>query len=205
LLAADALLAGAGADGQIADAGLSRMSGGCKVLVDLVTLGGPADSRASRLLGLVEQLRRRGFWVHGVFTLGFDHDDSGSFERLVAWVEAAGLVSVELKLWTPAPNSDEVRRLAQEDRVRHFALDHWDGAHVVIAPKQMSAETLYRGWAWARGRLASPVSLWVRRPREWGALPGYFRQLLSWPRKRAPGVDAGLFRARAQMVASYRR
>ncbi|MFO7567968.1 MAG: hypothetical protein R6X02_35330 [Enhygromyxa sp.] len=149
-----------------------------------------ADSRPIALAGLVRQLQRRGFAVHGIFTLGQDHDELGCFERLVTWVEAQGLVSVELRLWTPDPGSSVVRALAREDRVRHRALERWDGAHVVVAPKQMSAQTLYRGWAWAQRRLDSPASIWRRRPRERLALRRYLRALLAaklapaWARTR---------------------
>jgi hypothetical protein len=165
---ADALLA--------SDSVVDRLQGaGCaELLVDFDTLGGPADSRALALAGLVEQLRRRGLAVSGIFTLGHDHDDLACFERLVDWVEDRGLLSIELRLWTPDPGSAVVRALAREGRVRHRALDRWDGAHVVVAPKQMSAQTLYRGWVWAQRRLSSPRSIWRRRPREWGAWPSYF-------------------------------
>lgn len=168
---ADALLGAAALIDVLADSGCDE------IVIDFDTLGGPTDSRPLALAGLVEQLKRRGFVVHGIFTLGRDHDDVGCFERLVAWVEAQGLVTVELRLWTPDPGSSLVRALAREDRIRHRVLDRWDGAHVVVAPRQMSAQTLYRGWAWAQRRLDSPASLWRRRPRERGALR---RFLVAW-------------------------
>ena len=142
-------------------------------------LGGPADSRPTMLAGLVKQLQRRGFAVHGIFTLGQDHDDVGCFERLVAWVEAQGLVTVELRLWTPDPSSSVVRQLARQDRILHRSLERWDGAHVVVTPKQMSAQTLYRGWVWAQRRLGSITSFWRRRPRERAALLRYVGTMLA--------------------------
>jgi hypothetical protein len=163
-IAADALLAG----DAILD--VLQASGCDELVIDFDTLGGPADSRPRALAGLVGQLRRRGFAVHGIFTIGQDHDDLGCFERLVEWVEAQGLVTVELRLWTPDPGSTLMRELAREDRILHRSLDRWDGAHVVVAPKQMSAQTLYRGWVWAQRRLGSLGSLWRRRPRDRAAL-----------------------------------
>ncbi|HLT38749.1 MAG TPA: hypothetical protein VK034_20825, partial [Enhygromyxa sp.] len=140
---------------------------GCdELVIDFDTLGGPADSRPLVLGALVRQLQRRGFAIHGIFTLGQDHDDLGCFERLVEWVEAQRLVTVELRLWTPDPGSSLVRMLAREDRIPHRALDRRDGAHVVVAPKQMCAQALYRGWVWAQRRLDSLASIWRRRPRD---------------------------------------
>jgi hypothetical protein len=143
------------------------------LFVDFDTLGPAGDARAELLAELVERLRGRGLRVHGGFTLGHDHDDVGCFERLVAWVEARRLASVELRLWTPDPGSSIVRALATADRVRHRDLQRWDGAHVVVNPARMSAQTLYRGWAWARRRLGSVRSIWRRRPGALAALPAY--------------------------------
>jgi hypothetical protein len=143
------------------------------LFVDFDTLGPVGDARAEALTRLVERLRGRGLRVHGSFTLGHDHDDVGCFERLVEWVEARRLENVELRLWTPDPGSSVVRTLAIGDRVRHRDLQRWDGAHVVVNPAQMSAQTLYRGWAWARRRLGSLRSIWRRRPSEFAALPAY--------------------------------
>lgn len=172
-IAVDALLAAE----QIVD--LLEASGCNELLIDFDTLGGATDSRALMLAGLVEQLRQRGFAIHGIFTLGQDHDDVGGFERLVEWVEAHGLVSVELRLWTPDPSSAVVRELAREDRILHRSLERWDGAHVVVTPKQMSAQTLYRGWVWAQRRLGSLASIWRRRPRERAALLRYVGTMLA--------------------------
>jgi hypothetical protein len=143
------------------------------LFVDFDTLGRIGDGRAEALAELVEQLRGRGLRVHGGFTLGHDHDDVGCFERLVAWVEARRLAGVELRLWTPDPSSSMVRTLASADRLLHRDLRRWDGAHVVVNPTQMSAQTLYRGWAWARRRLLSVRSIWRRRPSDLAALPAY--------------------------------
>ena len=184
-IAADALLSGA----AVID--VLQRSGCDELLIDFDTLGGPTDSRPIVLAGLVKQLRRRGFAVHGIFTLGQDHDDVGCFERLVEWAEAEGLMTVDLRLWTPDPSSALVRELAREDRVRHRALDRWDGAHVVVAPKQMSAQTLYRGWVWAQRRLCSLASIWRRRPGVRAAWPAYLAAVLA--------ATLAPFRARARV------
>jgi hypothetical protein len=173
-ISADALL---DASAELLDA--LRASGCEELHLHFETLGGPADSRALRLAGLLARLRGHGFRIHGTFILGWDHDDLGCFERLVEWVEVQRLVTVDLRLWTPDPGSSLVRSLAREDRIRHRALERWDGAHVVVAPNQMSAQTLYRGWAWARRRLGSLASIWRRRPPRWREQPRYLAAVLA--------------------------
>jgi hypothetical protein len=163
---ADELLrAGQALDSLLGDVG--------ELFVDFDTLGPVGDSRADALTQLVERLRGRGLRVHGSFTLGHDHDDVGCFERLVEWVEARRLANVELRLWTPEPGSSIVRALAVADRIVHRDLQRWDGAHVVVSPARMSAQTLYRGWAWAQRQLGGLRSIWRRRPTNVAALPAY--------------------------------
>jgi hypothetical protein len=152
---------------------LDSLLEGDELFVDFDTLGPIGDARADALTQLVDRLRGRGLRVHGSFTLGHDHDDVGCFERLVEWVEARRLANVELRLWTPEPGSSVVRALAVADRVLHQDLQRWDGAHVVVRPARMSAQTLYRGWAWARRQLGGLRSIWRRRPSELAALPAY--------------------------------
>lgn len=173
----------------------SLVPDGCEELfVDFDTLGSVGDPRAERLRDLIEQLHGRGLRVHGSFTLGHDHDDVGCFERLVEWVEAQRLANVELRLWTPDPGSSLVRTLALADRVAHRDLQRWDGAHVVVNPALMSAQTLYRGWAWARRRLGGLRSIWRRRPLELAALPAYLLAI----------ARVALAPARAQDVSAAR-
>lgn len=152
-ISAAALLAG-GLPGQL-DA---------ELIVDFDTLGRDgelADTHAD----LVAALHERGVRVHGIFTLGYDHDALDVFERLVAWVEQVGLERVALRLWTPELGSAQARSLAQAGRLRHLDHARWDGAHVVVEPLAMSPETLQRGWAWAQTRLDSLASRLRRRER----------------------------------------
>jgi len=152
---------------------------GRALFVDFETLGPAGGERSEMLSQLVERLHGRGLRVHGTFTLGHDHDDVGCFDRLVEWVEARRLANVELRLWTPDPRSPVVRALGLADRILHRDWKRWDGAHVVVSPAQMSAQTLYRGWAWARRQLGSLRSIWRRRPCEVSALPAYLLEMAS--------------------------
>lgn len=163
-----------------------------ELFVDFDTLGPVGDARADALTQLVERLRGRGLRVHGSFTLGHDHDDVGCFERLVEWVEARRLANVELRLWTPDPGSSTVRTLALADRILHRDLQRWDGAHVVVNPARMSAQTLYRGWAWARRQLGGLRSIWRRRPTDLAALPAYLRSMACFALVIRPGGPATL-------------
>ena len=165
---------------------------GRQLFVDFDTLGPAGDARADSLSRLVDELRGRGLRVHGTFTLGHDHDDVGCFERLVEWVEARRLANVELRLWTPEPGGPTVRALALADRIVHRDWKRWDGAHVVVSPAQMSEQTLYRGWAWARRQLSSLRSIWRRRPSELAALPAYVVEMSTFGLVRAAGPHAKL-------------
>lgn len=175
----------------------SLLHSGCDELhIDFHTLGPIDTPRSTQLAALIQALQDRNIRVHGTFTLGHDHDDIHTFERLVDWIEARRLAHVELRLWTPDPGSATARELALADRIRHRDLRRWDGAHVVVTPAQMSAQTLYRGWVWARRQLNSPASIWRRRPTRRAAVPGYLLHMIA----AALAPEQARARARARLL-----
>ena len=159
-----------------------------ELFLDAHTLGAEGDRREAGLTALVEALQAGGVRVFAGFTLGLDHDEVGCFERLVAWVEARRLCGVELRLWVPEPGSEQFRVLARADRIVHRQLRCWDGAHVVVTPARMSPQVLYRGWVWAQQRLASPGSIWRRRPLDPAVWPAFLLALLRFHRGRMWGA-----------------
>ncbi|MBL8271909.1 DUF4070 domain-containing protein, partial [Steroidobacter sp.] len=74
---------------------------------------------------------------------------------------------------TPYPGTPFFRQLDAEGRILHRDWDQYDTAHVVFAPKHMSADELDRGYAWCYDRLFSHTSIWRRRPTDWRAVLPY--------------------------------
>lgn len=126
--------------------------------------------------------------VNASFIFGFDHDDSGTFERTVAWIERNRLACATFHILTPYPGTPLFRRLERDGRILHRDWSRYDTCHSVFAPRLMTAAELERGYAWCYRHLFSAGSIWRRRPREFTSVPAYLagsilykKMNLVWP------------------------
>ena len=78
--------------------------------------------------------------------LGFDHDDTGVFERTVEWIEANRLECATLHILTPYPSTPLFAQMDREGRLLHKNWELYDTAHVVFRPALMSTEELAAGF-----------------------------------------------------------
>jgi radical SAM superfamily enzyme YgiQ (UPF0313 family) len=118
-------------------------------------------------------LHEHGIQVNGSFVVGFDGDTKETFPRLADWIESNRMECATFHILTPYPGTPLFRQLQTEGRLLHRNWDLYDTAHVVFQPKQMSPEELLLGYDWLYRRLFSHVSIWRRRPEQWGAVPTY--------------------------------
>jgi radical SAM superfamily enzyme YgiQ (UPF0313 family) len=102
-----------------------------------------------RYADLVRDLQGRGITIQGCFVFGFDHDDASAFASTVELVQALGVDIPRYSLYTPYPGTALFRRLMDEQRILSFNWNDYDTMHVVIQPKQMTPDELYRGFKWA--------------------------------------------------------
>lgn len=121
----------------------------------------------------VELLHRYGIQVNGSFVLGFDHDTVDVFETTVRWIEQNRLECATFHILTPYPGTPLFRQMESEGRLLHQNWSHYDTAHVVFRPKQMTPEQLAAGYEWCYRRLFSHRSILRRRPRDVRAVLPY--------------------------------
>ena len=98
---------------------------------------------------LIRSLQKRGITIQGCFVFGFDHDDSTSFASTVQLVQELGVDIPRYSLYTPYPGTQLFERMMAENRIISYNWNDYDTMHVVIQPKQMTPEELYRGFKWA--------------------------------------------------------
>lgn len=98
---------------------------------------------------LIQSLQKRGITVQGCFVFGFDHDDESSFASTVDLVNDLGVDIPRYSLYTPYPGTPLFKRLMDEKRIISFNWNDYDTMHVVIQPKLLTPEELYRGFKWA--------------------------------------------------------
>ncbi len=114
-----------------------------------------------------------GIQVNGSFVVGFDHDDSDTFEELADWVETERLECATFHILTPYPGTPLFDQFEQEGRLLHRDWKRYDTAHCVFRPKGMSPDELEAGYRKLYTRTFSHGSIWKRRPQDLRAVPAY--------------------------------
>lgn len=87
----------------------------------------------------VKKLRDMGFWVHGMMIQGTDEDTLEKLDYTTEWAKQ-NLDSVQFFAPVPLPGT----RFSNDNKDRILTTDYslYDGQHVIIRPKQMSAYEL---------------------------------------------------------------
>jgi len=134
---------------------------------------GKKNACSDRYAGQVAVFHDRHIAVNASFVFGFDHDDSGTFERTVAWIERCRLACATFHILTPYPGTPLFRRLEREGRILDRDWSRYDTCHAVFMPKLMSPRELEKGYAWCYRQLFSTRSIWRRRLQDAGSIPAY--------------------------------
>jgi len=93
--------------------------------------------------------------VHGMFALGADTDDVGTFPRTVDFALRNEIDTVQFLVITPCPGTPFYDRMAAQDRLLTDDLSLYDGHHCVIQPALMSPYKLQMGTYRAMARFYS--------------------------------------------------
>jgi len=99
---------------------------------------------------LIKRIRDTGVVVEASMIFGFDDHDEGVFERTVRFLEECRPSLPTFHILTPYPGTALFDRFDREGRLLHKDWRRYDHGQVVFNPKQMTPETLYRGWQQAR-------------------------------------------------------
>jgi radical SAM superfamily enzyme YgiQ (UPF0313 family) len=158
----------------------------------------------------VRSLRRQGLDVWGGFILGFDQDDHDIFDRMIDFVENAGVVYATVGLLMALPNTPLYQRLEREGRLRpeDATGDNLMFSNVVT---KLPAEALLAGYIRVLETLYDPERYFQRcheHLRHWRAAPGLVRSgapsdlAVVWRSIRAQGLRGGYRRAYWRFLGS---
>jgi len=118
---------------------------GCRaVYVGLETVNQAAldDSgkrqQVERMTEHIHNIRDAGIGVHGMFVLGFDHDDPSTIQATIDYACTCGISSVQLMILVPLPGSEIARQIEEQGRLRTTDWNLYDAHHVVFAPRQLT-------------------------------------------------------------------
>ena len=123
------------------------------------------QNRTARYEMLVDALHSRGIMINASFVFGLDGDDASVFDRTVEWVVRNRIETVTSHILTPYPGTALYARMRSEGRITDNNLSHYDTAHVVFRPKEMSAQELYEGYQKVYRDIYSFAGILRRLPR----------------------------------------
>ncbi|MBN1917667.1 MAG: B12-binding domain-containing radical SAM protein [Verrucomicrobia bacterium] len=119
---------------------------------------------------VIAEIHARGMMVNASMVFGFDNDTTDVFPHTVDWLVRNKVETMTAHILTPYPGTVLHRRLLHEGRIFDFDPTHYNTAHVVYHPKQMTADELYRGYLWMYAQVYSLKNIVRRLPldtRQW--------------------------------------
>ena len=95
---------------------------------------------------LVEALHDRGIMINASFVFGLDEDDVSTFPQTIDWIVRHKIETVTSHILTPYPGTEVYARFQNDHRIIDPDLSHYNTAHVVFEPANMTKEELYQGY-----------------------------------------------------------
>lgn len=123
------------------------------------------QNQVDRYEHLVEALHSRGIMINASFVFGLDADDVGVFDRTADWIVKQRIETVTSHILTPYPGTALYGRMKAENRIIDDDFSHYDTAHVVFQPKNMSPRELYEGYLSIYRKVYSVTNIFRRIPR----------------------------------------
>jgi radical SAM superfamily enzyme YgiQ (UPF0313 family) len=152
-----------------------RRSGGDVLYVGYETIDDSTARRWKKGYGGVSTLRERlsedtrilhryGFWIHGMFMLGPEHD-AKNIREIVRFARKAGLESIQLSVLTPLPGTPLFEQMRPELIFTDFPADwdYYDGTHCVYGHGRMGIADLQKAILKAHTRFYRAVRPGLRR------------------------------------------
>lgn len=117
----------------------------CTLNVDPVSIRAIAGEAKERqmLFDLVKKLQDREINFFASCAIGRDWDKKGIGDRAVELLDKANIHTSEFFIFTPYPGSVHWDRLDRQNRIVDKTWSHYNGAHVVFEPLDMTRDELY--------------------------------------------------------------
>ena len=121
----------------------------------------------------VHEIHKRGIMINASFVFGLDSDTKETFQATLDWIVKNRIETVTSHILTPYPGTALHRRMKEEGRLMTEDLNLYDTAHVVMRPKNMTPEELYRGYLWIYDQVYSYKNIIRRIPKSIKQIPSY--------------------------------
>ena len=131
------------------------------------------QNRVCEYEAAISEIHKRGIMINASFVFGLDSDTKDTFAQTVDWIVRNKIETVTSHILTPYPGTTFYKRMVEEGRLLTHDWGLYDTAHVVMQPKNMSAEELYRGYLWVYEQVYSFKNILRRMPRSSKQVPAY--------------------------------
>ena len=121
----------------------------------------------------VHEIHKRGIMINASFVFGLDSDTKETFQATLDWIVRNRIETVTSHILTPYPGTELHRRMKEEGRLMTEDLNLYDTAHVIMRPKNMTPEELYRGYLWIYDQVYSYKNIIRRIPKSIKQIPSY--------------------------------
>ncbi len=129
---------------------------------NIAGIGKAGINRVDGYQELISRIHDRGINIEGAFIFGFEHDDTGVFQRTVDFAIENGLAAAQFGILTPLPGTKLYRRLMRERRITDYNWANYSISRVVFEPHCMRSELLQDGFNWAWRKFYSWPSILKR-------------------------------------------
>jgi radical SAM superfamily enzyme YgiQ (UPF0313 family) len=113
---------------------------------------------------IIRMLHQRDIMVNASMVFGFDNDTPQTFPDTLDWLVENKIETVTSHILTPYPGTKLFERFQKENRIIDTDWNHYNTAHVVFRPKNMTPEELYHGYRNLYDQFYSIVNIFKRMP-----------------------------------------
>lgn len=113
---------------------------------------------------MIRMLHDRRIMVNASMVFGLDSDTPQTFPDTLEWLVGNKVETMTSHILTPYPGTKLFERFKAEGRIFDTDWSHYNTAHVVYQPKNMSPEELYNGYRWLYRQFYSLPNIFRRMP-----------------------------------------
>jgi radical SAM superfamily enzyme YgiQ (UPF0313 family) len=121
----------------------------------------------------IAKIRRRGIMVNASLVFGFDEDDESTFPATLDWLIRNRVATMTGHILTPYPGTRLYKQLLSEGRIIDHDLNHYNTAHAVFTPKQITPRKLELSYRWIYEQFYSWPNIFRRWPTANGPLAAF--------------------------------
>ncbi|MCB9324040.1 MAG: B12-binding domain-containing radical SAM protein [Lewinellaceae bacterium] len=103
-------------------------------------------NRPERYQEAFKTIRKHGIEISSEMILGMDGDDESVFEKTFDFIMESRIALPRLYILTPVPGTPMHREMKEDGRIFNTDITNYQGGAAVFHPKNMSAETLEKGY-----------------------------------------------------------